>query len=30
MSRTFHYDTLEPASKPTFYFVGVTTGRSSI
>jgi shikimate 5-dehydrogenase len=30
MSRTFHHDTLEPASKPTFYFVGVTTGRSSI
>jgi shikimate 5-dehydrogenase len=30
MSRTFHYDTLETASKPTFYFVGVTTGRSSI
>jgi shikimate 5-dehydrogenase len=30
MSRTYHHDTLEPASKPTFYFVGVTTGRSSI
>src|SRR5215217_3623594 len=30
MSRTFHHDTLEPASMPTFYFVGVTTGRSSI
>ena len=30
MSRTFRYDTLEPASEPTFYFVGVTTGRSSI
>jgi shikimate 5-dehydrogenase len=30
MSRTFRYDTLEPASRPTFYFVGVTTGRSSI
>jgi shikimate 5-dehydrogenase len=30
MSRTFHYDTLEPASKPAFYFVGVTTGGSSI
>ena len=30
MSRTFHYDTMEPVSKPTFYFVGVTTGRSSI
>ena len=30
MSRTFHYGTLESASKPTFYFVGVTTGRSSI
>ena len=30
MSGTFRYDTLEPASEPTFYFVGVTTGRSSI
>jgi shikimate 5-dehydrogenase len=30
MSGTFRYDTLEPASRPTFYFVGVTTGRSSI
>jgi shikimate 5-dehydrogenase len=30
MSRTFHHDTLEPASKPTFYFIGVTTGSSSI
>ena len=30
MLRTFHHDTLEPASTPTFYFVGVTTGRSSI
>ena len=30
MSRTFLHDTLEPASKPTFYFVGVTTGLSSI
>lgn len=30
MSRTFLHDTLEPASEPTFYFVGVTTGRSSI
>lgn len=30
MSRTFRHDTLEPATTPTFYFVGVTTGRSSI
>lgn len=30
MSRTFRYDTLEPAARPMFYFVGVTTGRSSI
>ena len=30
MAKTFTFDTLEPASKPTFYFVGVTTGKSSI
>lgn len=28
--RTFTYDTLEPATRPTFYFVGVTTASSSI
>ncbi|KHK96362.1 shikimate dehydrogenase [Microbacterium mangrovi] len=30
MPLTFTWDTLEPARKPTFYFIGVTTGRSSI
>ncbi|MDJ0336687.1 shikimate dehydrogenase [Cryobacterium sp. PH31-O1] len=30
MTRTYTFDTLEPATTPTFYFVGVTTGRSSI
>lgn len=30
MPRTFTWDTLEPARTPTFYFIGVTTGRSSI
>ncbi|WP_066041485.1 shikimate dehydrogenase family protein [Herbiconiux solani] len=30
MPRTFTPDTLEPASIPTFYFIGVTTGSSSI
>lgn len=30
MSRTFTWDSLEPAAKPTFYFIGVTTGSSSI
>lgn len=30
MARTFTVDTVEPASKPTFYFIGVTTGSSSI
>lgn len=28
--RTFTWDTLTPAQHPTFYFVGVTTGSSSI
>jgi len=27
---TFTHETLEPAKKPTFYFIGVTTGSSSI
>jgi shikimate 5-dehydrogenase len=30
MPRTFTWDTLVPAYKPTFYFIGVTTDRSSI
>jgi shikimate 5-dehydrogenase len=30
MPRTFTFDTLEPATLPTFYFIGVTTGGSSI
>ncbi len=30
MNLTFTYDTLAPASIPTFYFIGVTTGSSSI
>ncbi|MET4783283.1 shikimate dehydrogenase [Glaciihabitans sp. UYNi722] len=30
MNRTYTWDTLEPASRPTFYFIGVTTGASSI
>lgn len=30
MPITYTYDTLQPATKPTFYFVGVTTGKSSI
>jgi shikimate 5-dehydrogenase len=30
VSRTFTADTLRPATKPTFYFIGVTTGSSSI
>ncbi|MBW9122426.1 shikimate dehydrogenase [Microbacterium trichothecenolyticum] len=30
MSRTYQWDSLEPATKPTFYFIGVTTGSSSI
>lgn len=30
MNRTFTWDTLEPAARPTFYFIGVTTGASSI
>ncbi|MBN9158442.1 shikimate dehydrogenase [Microbacterium sp.] len=30
MPLTFTWDTLEPARKPTFYFIGVTTGSSSI
>jgi shikimate 5-dehydrogenase len=30
MTRTFTFDTLEPATVPTFYFIGVTTGSSSI
>jgi len=30
MPRTFTHETLEPATKPTFYFIGVTTGTSSI
>lgn len=30
MNRTFTYDTLHPAEIPTFYFIGVTTGSSSI
>lgn len=30
MPRTFTFDTLEPATRPTFYFIGVTTGSSSI
>lgn len=30
MPRTYTWDTLEPAHKPTFYFIGVTTGSSSI
>jgi shikimate 5-dehydrogenase len=28
--RTFTFDTLQNATKPTFYFIGVTTGSSSI
>jgi len=30
MPRTYTFDTLEPAVRPTFYFIGVTTGGSSI
>ena len=30
MPRTFTFDSLEPATRPTFYFIGVTTGGSSI
>jgi shikimate 5-dehydrogenase len=30
VARTFTADTLQPATKPTFYFIGVTTGSSSI
>jgi shikimate 5-dehydrogenase len=30
MPRTYTWDTLEPADTPTFYFIGVTTDRSSI
>ncbi|WP_022885570.1 shikimate dehydrogenase family protein [Glaciibacter superstes] len=30
MSRTFQYNNLESATRPTFYFIGVTTGSSSI
>ncbi|QFG69748.1 shikimate dehydrogenase family protein [Ornithinimicrobium pratense] len=30
MATTYTHDTLQPATKPTFYFVGVTTGKSSI
>lgn len=30
MPRTFTSETLEPAATPTFYFIGVTTGSSSI
>ena len=30
MPTTYTYDTLQPATKPTFYFIGVTTGQSSI
>ncbi|WP_233279127.1 shikimate dehydrogenase family protein [Microterricola pindariensis] len=30
MYRTFTHDTLEAAAKPSFYFIGVTTGHSSI
>src|SRR5699024_9324450 len=30
MPTTYTYDTIQPATKPTFYFIGVTTGQSSI
>ncbi|MFB9164169.1 shikimate dehydrogenase family protein [Arthrobacter psychrochitiniphilus] len=30
MPKTFTHETLQPATKSTFYFIGVTTGRSSI
>jgi shikimate 5-dehydrogenase len=30
MARTFTFETLEAATKPTLYFIGVTTGKSSI
>ena len=30
MPKTLTQDTLQPATKPTFYFIGVTTGSSSI
>jgi shikimate 5-dehydrogenase len=30
MTTTLTQDTLQPATKPTFYFIGVTTGSSSI
>jgi shikimate 5-dehydrogenase len=30
VNATFHHDTLVPATKPTIYFIGVTTGESSI
>jgi shikimate 5-dehydrogenase len=30
MPRTFTFHSLEPATRPTFYFIGVTTGGSSI
>jgi shikimate 5-dehydrogenase len=30
VNATFHHDTLMPATKPTIYFIGVTTAESSI